>query len=514
MYYTFYKQVGNRILMRYKHENSNETIQKVIKDYEPSLYTRTDGKGDAQSIHGYNLKEKQFPNIWEAKEFAKSYKDVPEMIIEGNAMFDNQFIIEIFDGKVPEFQPKNIKGCYVDIEVDADEFPKPEEAKYVVNSITVYNNILNKFFTWAIPANEGDTWDQSKSPKYIQALDIEYVECANEEDLIRAYVHHHVEHRYDYVTGWNTTGFDTVYMYYRTLKILGESYAKKYSPFDMVDVRKGYDKFGKETVKIDIVGLPDLDYLKVYEKHNFSPRESLKLDFIAHAELGENKITYEESESLHTLYRDNYQLFVDYNIQDANLVKRLEDKLGFINLTFAIAYYCLTNYSDTLGTVKIWEQLVAKALYNKGQIPLYRHAEKDSKEFDGAYVKEVVTGFHDWIVAYDLASLYPHIIQQCNIGPETYIPHDQLPPELLAIKEQASKYDDYIWKAVDTVALKKYDVALSPNNEFYRRDTESFFSEIMHELYIKRKEFKGVMLDKQKHKEMVKTELASRGVKV
>jgi DNA polymerase elongation subunit (family B) len=195
------------------------------------------------------------------------------------------------------------------------------------------------------------------------------------------------------------------------------------SPFNKIDEREVRANFGQMQTVYNFVGMPHLDYMQIYKKHTYTPRESYRLDFIGHAELGEEKLTYDDYGDLQDLYEKNYQLFIDYNIRDVDIIKRLDEKLGLMSLIYAMSYYSLCNFEDTMGTVKIWEKLVAKFLYSKNVVPPFRREKIiEEREFEGAYIKEPIKGFHDWVVSYDLNSLYPHIEQQWNIGPETHVP--------------------------------------------------------------------------------------------
>jgi len=257
--------------------------------------------------------------------------------------------------------------------------------------------------------------------------------------------------------------------------------------------------------------LPHLDYLQMYKKHTFVTRESYKLDFIAQEELGENKLEHSEEKSLATLYENNYPKFIAYNIRDVDLVVRLDEKLGLFGWTYAMMYYTLSNFEDTMGTVKIWEQLVAKFLYTKGKVPPFkRQNAAEERDFEGAYVKEPIKGFHDWIVSFDLNSLYPHIEQQWNIGPETIV--KDLPDELQELRDTIT-FDDILERKKEiTDVLSKHNVTMAANKEFYKLDKMSFFSEIKRELYAERTAYKKQMLLAEQKKVNVISELKRRGL--
>lgn len=504
--YTFYKTWGNNILFRYR--KNGKSYAKKVDFYKPSLYIKSDdGDGDMTSIFGYQLKRIPFDGIRDAKAFANQYKDVEGFQIEGNSDFANQFIIELYEGQMPDFDPNAIRVGILDIEVKAPEFPKPEETKWPINGITIYDNFTDTYYCI------GDKpYVHDKADEMVGKLNVVFTLCANEVELLTTMLRHFKEFQYDLTSGWNSEKFDMPYIVNRCYKIVGEALTKdSLSPFGMIDVREINGDFGNTQLKADIMGMPHCDYMALYDKHNFTPRESMRLDFIGQEELGEGKMTYEEEGDLANLYDVNPQKFYAYNIRDTYLVKALNDKLGFLNITYTLAYYCLANFEETLGTTKIWEKLIAKHLYNKGCVPLFAAKRGDAQEFDGAFVHPTQTGFFEWLVSVDLNSLYPMNEIQYNIGPETYIPREQLPEELLKLKAMHT-LDDLVEASVDLSALKKYNVAMAGNFEFYDRSKKGFMAEIKDELYSGRKTFKKKMLKAQSEVQNLKAEARRRGL--
>jgi DNA polymerase elongation subunit (family B) len=505
--YTYYKQWGNKILFRYRKNRVSHTT--MVDFYKPSLFINAqNNEPDAYSIFDVPLSRKQFDSIKEAKGFVDTYKDVEGMEIHGNSNFANQFIIDLYEGKMPEFTVNDIRQCILDIEVDSpDGFPEPAKADWPINGVTIYDNFTDTFYAigdvdYVHDVNHSD----------IGKLNVHYTRCYNEIEILKAMLENISLFQYDFTSGWNSGKFDMPYIVNRCYKILGEKYTvDKLSPFGNIRVYSSYDDFGGETVQVDIQGLPHLDYLDLYKKHIFTPRESYRLDFIAECELGENKLSYEEAGSLSNLYRTDPQRFQEYNIQDVNLIRRLDNKLGLFSITYTLAYYTLSNFEDTLGTTKAWEQLVAKFLYTKNKVPLFKQKKSQSRPFEGGYVKDPIVGKHDWVFSIDLNSLYPHIEMQVNIGPETHIPRDQLPVEVAELK---SKYtlDDLVSGKADLSPLQKHDISMAANFECYRRDKKSFFSEIKFMLYAERKMYKKKMLAAEQQLVDIEQELKRRGL--
>jgi DNA polymerase elongation subunit (family B) len=487
--YTFYKTWGSNILLKYR--KNGKSYAKTIDFFKPSLYTKSStGQGDAKSIYGYPLKQTQFDCIRDAREFVKTYKDVDNFVIEGNSNYANQFIIELNNGEMPQFDPNDIRVGILDIEVrSTDGFPEPAEAKWPINGVTFYDSFTKTYYCI------GDKlYIHDKTDEHVGKLNVQFILCDNEVELLKAMLNHFREFQYDLTAGWNSESFDMPYIVNRCFKVIGKKFTSdSLSPFGKVELREIEGKYGKTMLKADITGLPHTDYMQLYMKHIHTPRESYKLDFIASAELGMNKLSYEEEGSLANLYDVNPQKFYTYNIIDVDIIRRLDEKLGLFNITYTLAYYCLSNFEDTLGTTKIWEQLIAKHLYGKNMVPSFKAKRAEYREFDGAFVHPTQVGYFEWIESVDLNSLYPMNEIQYNIGPNTHIPRDKLPDELLQLK---AKYtlDDLVHGRVDLSALKKYNYAMAGNFEFYDRSEVGFMAEIKDALYTGRKVYKKKML--------------------
>lgn len=504
--YTYFKPWGNNILLKYR--KNGKSYSKKIDFYKPSLYLK-DNEGEVESIFGYKLKHKLFDSIKDARSFINSMKDVGNFVIEGNSNFANQFVIELYKGQMPKFTSEDIRMGILDIEVDAPEFPEPSEANWPMTGITIHDSFTDVYYTFGLKEYIHD-----KQNALVGKLNVEYVQCADEIELLTLMLKHFHEFQYDATSGWNSELFDMPYIVNRCYKLVGDKYTKSMlSPFNAINIKEVAANYGKPAMMVDIIGLPHLDYMSLYKKHNFTPRESYSLDFIANAEIGANKISYEDEGSLNDMYANNPQLYYEYNIHDVQLIRLLDEELGFFNITYTLAYYALCNYEDTLGTTKIWEQLIAKHLYNKGQVPLFERKHVVGREFDGAFVHPTQVGRHGWVTSIDLNSLYPMNEVQYNIGPDTLIPVDQLPNELRLLKANHT-LEDLVNGDVDLSVLKKYDVSMSGSFSFYRKDKVSFMSEIKDDIYSGRKVHKKRMLDAQSQVQLLKEEAKRRGLKL
>lgn len=533
MIYTYFKTYGNNILFRYIDEHGVPHAKK-INNFKPTLYDYARGKTDFKSIMGASLSPRKFESINEAKDYVSTYKNMEGFEVEGNSNYAHQFVVELYNGQMPDYKVDQIRGCILDIEVNAPRgsgFPHAHLAEHPINAITFYDTLAGDYTTYAM-----DDWDKSKSPPEVKNLPVKYYRFDNEKDLLRSLVRHISDRQYVFTSGWNSQSFDMPYIVNRCNAILGENITKMLSPFRRISFKETTDDWGGMTQVVDIVGLPHLDYMLLYKKHIFVPRESYSLDFIGNVEVGAHKLSHEEASSLSELAEVNHQLFVDYNIVDVDIIRQLDEKLGLFAVTFTLSYYALSNYEDTLGTTKVWEQLIAKYLYSNSIAPRFKKEKNVARPFPGGYVMAPHTGFIKWLMSLDLNSQYPHLEMQMNIGPETYrsiedvealacenasstevmnyVTSGRFRAEVESYKSTMFNPDTKVFNCdrfingedFGTLAKmnKELNLSMSASYSFYDNSKMSFFSAIKREIYANRKIYKKKMLGIEQQIEDVK----------
>ena len=479
-FYTSVSRYGNKLLLR--GYDSGHPIKERIT-FKPSLFVPNPKTTKWQSLKDEPLEELVFDTMREAKEFLQTTEGVKNLKIHGNTNYIAQFIQQKYPGKIP-FARNKINVTSIDIEVASDDgFPEPEFAAHEVISIALKSSIDDTYYVWGL----GD-FDVSTSIH--TELKLEYVKCLDELDLLRKFIGHWSSPRHipDVITGWNTKFFDMPYLVNRINNVLSETYSKRLSPWGLVD-RREVTIMGKSSQFYEIVGIQQLDYLDLYKKFTYSQQESYKLDHIAHVELDERKISYEEYGSLHSLYKNDYQKFIDYNIKDVELIERLEDKMGLITLCMTIAYKAGVNYTEAFGTTGIWDTFIYRTLTDQ-KIAVPPKEINAKAEYPGGYVKAPMVGKHNWVVSFDLNSLYPHLIMQYNMSPET------------VLDQRTSGIDvDYCLKYKPKHTT---DTAMAANGSHYSKEKRGVIPSIIDTLYSERKVIKTDMLkaeqDAQKDK--------------
>ena len=481
-FYTCVTRYGNSILYRGYDSYGKRVYRK--EQFRPTFYTKCQKETGWKSLDGHNIVPLPFDDMRSAKNWLEQNAEVSGRYIYGNHNYLHQFITDKFPRDI-EFKREVVDVANIDIETEYnDGFPRPDRADQKILSITYKSSKSNTYVVWGYGA-----YDTEKA----LIKPVQYVRCRDEKSLLMKFLDFwsHPDHCPDIITGWNVRFFDMPYLINRVTNVLGVDFAKKFSPWGMIDYKQ-ITRRGKQEDIYDIKGIQVLDYLELFQKFGYSygAQESYKLNHIAYVVLGEKKLSYEESGSLKNLYKDDHQKYIDYNMKDVELIERLEDKMGLITLALTIAYKGGVNYQDTFGTTAIWESIIYRKLMSQKTLPIVRRPEEVKQKFAGGYVKEPQVGAHDWVVSFDLNSLYPNIIVQYNMSPETLL--DQ---------SQPNGVEYYLsGKRADTT-----EYAVAANGSTYRKDIDGVIPNIIVDFYDERVAVKNMMLAAQKSYEKNKT---------
>lgn len=475
-YYTNIVVQGNNIL--YRGVQNGRRVKNKIQ-YSPTLFLPTKKESEFKTLFGEPLEPKRFETIKDSKEFVKRYEEVQNFKIYGNDRYEYAFIADQHKGLI-DWDINDISIAIIDIEVGSENgFPDPYKASEPITAICV--KYLNSH---TIVFGCGD---------YKVQGDETYVKCEDEFTLCKRFLLYWQDYCPDVISGWNIDGFDIPYIINRFNRILGEEETRKLSPWNNVWDRTFTFK-GKETKSYTISGVAALDYIELYKWYapGGKSQESYKLDNIANVELGENKLSFEEYDNLHQLYKLNHQKFIEYNIKDVELIVKLEDKLKLIELALTLAYDTKCNYEDVFAQTRMWDSLIYSYLLERKIIVPPKVIQRKDSAFEGAYVKDPQVGLHDWVASFDLNSLYPHLMIQYNISPETLIEPDDYTPQMRKILSQNVCVEYLLRKEIDTSGLT--GATLTPNGQFFRTDKQGFLPAMMEEMYQDRKKFKNMML--------------------
>lgn len=474
-------------------QNNNVILERYIEDgvqkqrevpYMPTLFVSTVKQTPFKTIKGENVEPKMFNSIREARNYIQEHNNISNKPIYGMQQFAYAYINEEYPQR--DFDVNQLTVFNFDIETKSDEgFPNIAEADKDILSIAV----------------------RCKNQSYILGLDEYkpsgddiYIKCSSETDLLLKFIELWVRCNPDIVTGWNIEMFDIPYTVNRIRRRVGKEAADRLSPWGMVRDRhiptaaSRANNDDTPNAK-DIIGVTVLDYMNLYKKFTYSQQESYALDYIGEAELGEKKLDYSEYGTLNELYKQDYQKFLDYNIKDVVLVERLDDKMKLIEQACTIAYDAGVNLVDSLTSVRMWDVIIHNYLYAKNIIvPPKEQVDKDF-QVEGAYVKDPQTGLHNWVVSFDLNSLYPHLIMQYNISPETYVRDIGQRPTA----------DEIIGGLYNNENIRKYmddhNVTVCGSGAMYTKDFQGFLPKLMETMYNDRVKWKSRMIEARKQYE-------------
>jgi len=422
-FYTSVERYGNNILHR-GYENGKRFSYRI--PFQPTLYVHTPKAGEegfkSLTEGGLPLSPHKFGDMREAKNFIEEYKGVHGMKTFGSTNYVTQFIQEEYPDKI-SYDVSQVNIVSFDIEVDIrDGFANIDEADNEITSIAYHSSRNDKYYLLG-----RKDYDKTQTVTDIPQENIEFIKFDTEVQLLQYFVKLWTNDYPDIVTGWNVEYFDIMYIVTRIIRLLGEETAKRLSPHKSIK-KQSREIFGKVNSTYSIMGVAVIDYMDCFKKfgYKYGPQESYRLDHIAYVVLGEKKIDYSEYGSLTSLYDENPQLYLDYNLKDTQLIARLEEETGLLALVMTVAYDGGVNYGDAFGTVGIWESTIYRRLMKDKVVPPLKSGPgMRAGELVGGYVKDPKVGMHPWVVSFDLNSLYPHLMLQYNMSPETYMPHDR-----------------------------------------------------------------------------------------
>lgn len=389
IYYDFF---NNKIHLWEYVDGKRKKIEEKIK-YQ--CYIKSDN-GEHWDIYGNRVEKREY----DTKKSIKNLKESGAYLCESDVKEDIKYLqkkycSDLLDG----YDDLNI--CYLDIEVAGEkEFPKPEEAKYPINLITMKTSKKNQLVTFGLDEYTGSS-DQVKN----------YYYNPNEKELLTKFIKFFRKQKIDILTGWNVQTFDVMYIINRCKNLGIDVYLSPVNKYNE----------NKQTGVYSICGISILDGLEMYKKYTRVNRESYNLNFIGQTEVDEGKLDYEGS--INDLWKDDWNKFVEYNIQDVLLVEKIENKLKYIQLVVSFAYQALVPFESVLSSIAVSTGFILKYLHEQDLVMPDRK-DNDEESFPGAYVY-AREGMYNKVVSFDVQSLYPTIMIMFNISPETLVTNQE-----------------------------------------------------------------------------------------
>jgi DNA polymerase elongation subunit (family B) len=453
----------------------------------PTLYIPSKDKGEFTTINGKPVQPIQFDGIGEAREFIDRFKDVSNYDIYGNTNFVYQYLYKEFPHEV-DYDFKSLRVANLDIETSCDGgFPTPSAPTERVIAITI--SMGDKTYVLGL----GDF--------HIAGEGVSCIPYDDERELLAGFIELWKFLDPDIVTGWNIRFFDIPYLVAR-MNHLEEGWSNSLSPWGRLR-EMTVNRMGRDQTAYVISGIAQLDYFELYQTFTYVKQESYSLNHISKVELGEEKVSYSEYETLQEFYTQDFQKFMEYNFQDVRLVDRLEAKLKLMELAVALAYSARVNFEDVFSQVRTWDAIIHHHLMGKGMVIPQKTDHKKDEQYAGAYVKDPLVGKHDWVVSFDLNSLYPHLIMQYNISPETKDTNpvwkrNSISPDALLSRNRGESVKTFIDPAEYLNQAKDANVSVAANGVAFRKDRHGFLPELMEKMYAERKHYKSLMIAAQK----------------
>lgn len=502
-FYLTIEQAGDTLFERFIDKNGREQTREI--SYAPCMFMHTNEESEYKDIYGKACKKKQFQTMREASQWMKRMDD---MGLDALGMDDYKlsYLSDTYTKEI-HYDQSLIRVANFDIEVTSpDGFPEPAEAKHPIDAITHYDSIDDKFYVfdllnslhgtveeWSIKIAQ-KLQDEGGDELPLEIVDkIVYLPFNDEKDMMLNYLSFWNEKTPVVLTGWNVESFDVPYVYNRLKNLFGEKVAKRLSPHRRVRIKEIENMYGTRQI-VQLYGISMLDYIDLYKKFSFTNQPSYSLDYVSEYELNVGKLKYEGSIS--KLRETNHQRYISYNIIDVYRVIQIDMKRQFINLSLSMGYYAKMQIQSVFSPIKTWDAIIFNSLKEqKKVIPQLR--SHPVLPYPGAFVKEPEPNSYKYVMSFDLTSLYPSIIRQVNISPETLVGQFKVHPLAEYIAGTAPRPSD--------------EYSCSPNGYMYDKSYQGVVPTEITKVFNQRKEHKGYMLAAQRNVEIFKEALHNPG---
>jgi DNA polymerase elongation subunit (family B) len=462
----------NQVVDVYTWSDEGERITTSIKCH-PYFYYE-DINGNEESIFGTPLRRKEFDNSYNKQKFLKE-RGLTRIFDNYNPV--QQTLIDLYwkHNDTDGFAEFPLKIYFVDIEaVGANGFSSPDNPNDEINVITIYDSISKRFFVWGT------------QPYTAKEQDVTYYYCGSEYYLLEGFLNFIKQNPFDILSGWSSDRYDIPYIVNRMERVLGKEAADDLSPYKRRYVKTVAGKFGSVDTIHRLDGISCVDYLDIYKKFCPSNRESYKLDYIGQVELDESKVDYGD-QSLYELMTNDWETFVDYNIQDVRILVKLEERLQYIELLRMLSYTGCTTFESALGTVSVVTGAAGIEARKRNQrLCTFVVDENGERDFQGGYVADPIAGHHSGVVTFDANSLYPNTMITLNTSPETKVGKIiSVLNDRISIRNSDGIVVDFNLKEFNNF-IQKEKIAISRSKVLFTQKKKGILSDLVDQFYKKR----------------------------
>ena len=491
-FYTNIEVRGNNILYR-GYENGLPVQQKI--EYRPHLFVKTTEETQYSVFKsGIPVKKRVFDSISDMKQFTEQYKDVPNFNIYGCSNIVRQFTGAMFREEI-DWDYGQTKIWFWDIETRVGEnsqgFPHPDRADEEILLISMMEHFSKKIHVWSTKPIAAD------NKIFTELENVDFTAFDSEKAMLKDFIMFFASNRIDVLSGWNSEFFDMPYVVNRIKRVLNDDAVKLLSPWKVVKPRTVRLDNGDTKNTYDILGVTHLDYLEIYKKFNPGSKESFKLDYIAEIEIGERKVEL-PGESFRDSYENYFDIFTHYNVIDTMLLHKLENKMLLVRLAMQLAFIAKCQFGEVVSAMRLWESIIYNYFLDLNVVEEYEKTRNEKHSIVGAYVHEPVPGKYGWTVSLDFSSLYPSIMMQNNISPETIV-------DYIDVSMDDVLNDRHIGKVPDGCIV-------SANGLVTDKNKEGFIPILVKRMFDLRKKTKNKMLELKKEQQEIKETLAKHGV--
>ena len=447
------KKTKSMYVWEYDTQTKRTTKRKC--DFENIFFVHSQEPTEWKDIYGNYMRREVLDSKIYAPQELKKYRERGQKTCELSYDSESKFMLWRY-GKLEITKELSEQGFhnvfnvgFLDIEISATaEFPDPKKADYPINLITVGNRKFD--MTWGLYEYTGE---EVKN----------YACIPDEQHLLEEFFRYIGNRGIDMLIGWNSTGFDFPYIFNRYVKLNPDCIVEQ-NDYEMTvriaGLPLGTARYNFRTCEWSVAGLALEDYMKIYDQFRFDPHESMSLDYVCKKNIGKGKMEYDGS--IYDFWKDDWNKFVDYNAVDRIILIELDENQKFLELFATFSYSSLIPLHRCDSSIAQIEGYIIKYLHQKGMV-LTDTPQGKQEEFEGAYVM-ANKGLYRNCISFDATSLYPSIIIQWNISPET--------------------------KIMNPTGDTSHLISTVRENQFYRKDKQGIVPEIVDDIFNLRKKWK------------------------
>lgn len=476
-FYTSFTMDWDHVLLSYYENNQKHYKRIKLKPYLfiPSALSDT----EYRTFDDKPVMRVDFDSVKEARNFVRQYEGVPNIKLYGSPLYHYVYIYENF--KNQQVDTSKIKILNFDIEVDTSEgYPTHGMYDREINAVTI--KVFKSKEIYVLGFVDYEPREQELHDLIEKGYKIRYKKCAGERELLSCFLQIWKRIDPDVITGWNISKFDIAYVIGRMKRYFDDETINSLSPFGKINhtttefYKKVYDVY-------TIVGITILDYMEIYKKFSQGVEESYSLDYLSGKILGKGKLDYSEYGNLAKLYQRNPIKYIDYNVIDVIRVEEIDANISYMDIAFEIAYETLTNYDDSLTTIRVWDAMIHNYLMDQKRVVPNSATNRKERSISGGFVKDPQVGGHKWVMSFDFKSLYPHLCMSFNISPDTYLGTLKSIYGSMSVQKIL---DGEIDQLNDTLVAQ--DVNVTGCGTVFTRKKKGFIPAIMERLFARRAE--------------------------